>query len=147
MVRDVKTGAITQVSVGQHIVRIHQVVFNSQTLVGQATKVYTVADPHTGAVVAVLKDSWIHRIRTEEKSFLQQLDHPHLPKIFRPTWNEAYTQELPTITTQDLRMFFAEKNSIRDRRRVLTAPFGKPISTVTSSYKLVGAGDDILSGT
>jgi hypothetical protein len=131
-------GDFGTISIGPSIYRVVCVLFNSQTLIGRATKVFLVQLPDNR--YAALKDSWITVDRAQEAEFLQGLHIPFGPELInhRVLRNTNIFRKYPVKPSAI--------TEIREKRRVVMYPAGVHISDFTSLWELLVAFLDVVIG-
>ena len=127
---------IVSILINDKTYKVVWLLFQTQTLIGRATKAFLVKLPDGS--LGVLKDSWILSMRADEANFLKGLDIPFGPQlidhcVFRKTstfWDNPINKCL--------------KMECQEKRCILTYPAGIHISDFSCLWELMVALLDVV---
>lgn len=126
---------ISTISVGANTYQVVEVLFQAQTLIGRATRVFLVKLP--SGQLGVLKDAWIAGDRESEANFINGLPIPFGPELV----DHCILRNTDTFRSSATRI--AER---REKRRIVTSPAGVHISDFSSCWELMVAFLDVIIG-
>ena len=129
-------GGIVSISINDKTYKVVRLLFQTQTMIGHATKAFLVKLPDGS--LGVLKDSWISSTRADEANFLKGLDIPFGPRLI------DHCVLRKTSTFRDNPISSCLKMGCREKRRILTYPAGIHISDFSCLWELIVALLDIV---